>query len=121
MRTLLAVVLSAAALLAAPPRSQQMRVRIPVWTQSPQQLSQEELVATVDGEPARILKLQDPSDDLMLLVVLDLVGGLNEIDLAREALLAMVVELPVNAYVGILRAQDGLQVVLDPTTDRDAA
>ncbi|MCP5114730.1 MAG: hypothetical protein GY953_28205 [bacterium] len=98
-----------------------MRVRIPVWTQSPQQLSQEEIVATVDGAPARILRLQNPSDDLMLLVVLDLVGDLNEIDLAREALLATVVELPVNAYVGILRAQDGLQVVLDPTTDRDAA
>ncbi|MCP5113475.1 MAG: hypothetical protein GY953_21790, partial [bacterium] len=109
------------AALAAPPRSERLRVRVPVWTASPAQLSPDEIVAKVDGEPADILSLQSPKDDLMLLVVLDLVGDLNEIDLAREALLATIPELPLNAYVGILRAQEGLQVLLDPTTDRDAA
>lgn len=108
-------------LLAAPPRSQQMRVRIPVWTDSAQPLHQEDIVATVDGEPARVLQLHAPSDDLMLLVVLDLVGDLNEIDLARDALRTTIPELPVNTHLGLLRAQDGLQVLLDPTTDRDAA
>lgn len=56
----------------------------------------------------------------MLLVVLDLVAGLNEADLARDALIASLREAGPNVYVGVLRAQDGLRVLLDPTNDRDA-
>ena len=107
-------------MLAAPPKASKRHVRIPVWTDSPAPLSGDELVAKVNGEPARIVRLQGPSDDLMLLVVLDLVGDLNEIDLAREALASTIKELPSNAFVGVLRAQDGLQVLLDPTSDHAA-
>ena len=120
MRLWLTLLLGAAVLLAAPPRAQRQRIRVPVWTDSPQPLDPERLVAKVDGEPARIVGIRRPDDDLMLLVVLDLVADLNEIDLAREAMLATIAELPERVYIGILRAQDGLQVLLDPTADRDA-
>ncbi len=56
----------------------------------------------------------------MILLVLDLVGDLNEIDLARGAITSTIAELPRNVYAGVLRAQDGLSVLVDPTDDRDA-
>jgi len=56
----------------------------------------------------------------MLLIILDLVEDLNEIELARKALLDSITNLPANTYVGVLRAQDGLQVMLDPTDDHAA-
>jgi len=79
-----------------------------------------DLVATVDGAPAEIVGLQDPSEELMLLLVLDLVDDVNRIDLARDAILTSLSGLPEGTYVGVLKAQDGLRVLLDPTDDLDA-
>jgi hypothetical protein len=97
----------------------EQEVRIPVWAPGTPTLDISELHATVDGTPAEIVRLQDPSQDLLLLLVLDLVDDINRIDLARNALEASLAELPDDTYVGILRAQDGLQVLLDPTNDID--
>ena len=77
--------------------------------------------ATLDGAPARVLHVLGPKDDLVLLVVLDLTGDLTLIDSARAALAASLSKLPANHWVSILKAQDGLQVVLDPTPDRAKA
>jgi hypothetical protein len=102
------------------PREETGPIRIPLWTDSAEPLEPDQLRVTVDGRPAPILRLHRPSDPLMLLVVLDLVADLSEIDLAREALLAAIREMPPNVYVAVLRAQDGLRVLLDPTADREA-
>lgn len=119
-RLLLTLLLSAALTAAAAPREETGPIRIPLWTDSTAPLHPDQLRVTVDGRPAPILRLHGPSDPLMLLVVLDLVADLSEIDLAREALLAAIREMPPEVYVAVLRAQDGLRVLLDPTTDRDA-
>jgi hypothetical protein len=56
----------------------------------------------------------------MLLVVFDVVGDLARVDPARESLIAAMEKASPSVYVGLLRAQDGLRVVLDPTGDRQA-
>jgi hypothetical protein len=55
----------------------------------------------------------------MLLVVLDLAGDLSLVDPAREALIDGIRKLPANTYVGLLRAQDGLRVLVDPGPNRE--
>ncbi len=106
---------------AEPPHAQQMRVRIPVWTaEAGASLTPEDVSATVDGQQAPVLRLQGPDDDMMVLIVLDLVSDLSRIDLARDAMVAALAEMPPNAHIGLLRAQDGLRVLQDPTTDHEA-
>lgn len=101
-------------------READSRVRVPLWTDGPAPIEAAHLEVQVDGRPAPILALHGPEDPLLLLVVFDLVADLNEADLARDGLLAALREAGPNVFVGVLRAQDGLQVLLDPTNDRDA-
>jgi hypothetical protein len=75
--------------------------------------------ATLDGNPARVLHVRGPKDDLVLLVVLDLTGDLSLIDTARAALLERVGKLAGNNWIALLKSQDVLQVLLDPTPDRE--
>ncbi len=108
---------------AAPPHVRLTQVRIPVWLDSPtgRDLSARDFHATIDGADARILGVQCPDNDLIILLVLDLSSGdLTLVDPAKEALAGELRKLPEKTYVGLLRAQDGLQVLLDPAADRDA-
>ena len=50
---------------------------------------------------------------------MDLVGDLARIDPARSALIDAAKALPPKTWLGLMKAQDGLQVVLDPSPDRD--
>ncbi len=96
-------------------------VRVTVWPESnSEQLTPAALSASLDGQPARIVAARGPSDDLMVLLVLDLTEDLGLVELAKESLLGAVDKLPPKAHVGVMRAQDGLSVLLDPTSDREA-
>jgi hypothetical protein len=106
-------VYSAAPKAAAGPR----RIRIPVWADGP--LKAADLAATLDGSSSRVLSLRGPDDDLMLLIVLDLVGDPSSVELAKQALISQIRALPPLTVVGLLRAQDGLKVIVDPTADRE--
>jgi hypothetical protein len=84
-------------------------------------LTAEDLKASVyNGATLQIVRVGTPASDLLLLVVVDLVGDIALIDPARQALLQQIRTLPPTTWVGLLRAQDGLQVVQDPTADREA-
>ena len=111
-----------AALVVAASRTKPARriLHIPVWTTSSKPLKAADLKAAVNGKPVKILRLEGPNSGLMLLLVLDLTADINEIDLARAALISTLAKLPPTVYVGVLRAQDGLKVLLDPTPDRQA-
>ena len=56
----------------------------------------------------------------MLLLVLDLTGDTAQADPAKDAVIEAVNRLPESTYVALLRAQDGLRVLVDPTPDRAA-
>lgn len=75
--------------------------------------------ATIDGQPGKVIRALGPDDDLVLLVVLDWSGEPTLLDAAREALSAQVAKLAPNHWVGLLKAQDVLQTLSDPTNDRD--
>ena len=71
-------------------------------------------------DSAKVTRVRTPEDDLLLMTVMDVVGDLALVDPARHALADRVRALPENVYVGVLRAQEGLRVLLDPTADGDA-
>ena len=75
--------------------------------------------ATLDGNPAKVLRVHGPKDDLVLLLVLDLTGDQTLIDSARSALAARLGTLAKNNWVAVLKSQDVLQVLQDPTPDRE--
>ncbi|HYI92084.1 MAG TPA: hypothetical protein VEX68_00940 [Bryobacteraceae bacterium] len=96
-------------------------VRVPASTESDKLLTIADFSASVIGVgKGKIVNLRTPKDDLLLLVVTDLVGDLMMVDSARNSLSQEVVGLPPNVAVGLMRAQEGLQVLLDPTTSREA-
>jgi len=108
-------------LAAATPVRQPLTLRIPAWTADPESvLDAAQLEATVDGRSARVTGLKGPKDDLLLMVVADLAGDLTLVDPAREALASQVTALPENIWCGLLRAQDGLRVLVDPGPNREA-
>lgn len=95
-------------------------IRVPVLGNGGEPLDAAQLHAAVaGGGSARVVRVQSQSDDLLLLVVMDTVGDLARIDPARTALIDGVKALPPTTWVGVMRAQDGLQVLQDPSADRD--
>jgi len=69
-----ALVCLSLAAMAAPPRERSTHVRIPLWLDaSPgRELSPKDFTATIDGASSRVLQVQCPDDDLVILLVLDL-------------------------------------------------
>ncbi|MFM2124666.1 MAG: hypothetical protein RL328_1117 [Acidobacteriota bacterium] len=92
-------------------------IQVPVWPAEGTPLSTEGLVATIGGEPADVLGVQAPADDLMLLVVLDLTDDLALVEQARNALIERIENMPANHLIGVLSAQNGLRVLAEPTSD----
>jgi hypothetical protein len=72
----------------------------------------------VDEQDLQPSALLGPGDDLLLLVVTDLTGDLALSEVAKKAFNEQMDRLPPNAAVGLLRAQDGMKVLVDPTADR---
>lgn len=108
----------AAAGAAAPPTSPGRFLRVPLWTATGGVANAPALRAVVGGSEARVVSIRGPKDDLMLIVVLDLAGDLALVDLAKRALVTEIEKLPPNVWMALMRAQDGLRVMLDPTRDR---
>jgi hypothetical protein len=98
------------------------QIKVPVWVEASQgaAISAGDLSATLGGNSLRVLGIKGPADDLIVMVVLDLTGDLAYTEPAKEALIEAIQALPANAWVSLLRAQDGLHVILDPTPDREA-
>lgn len=113
----MAVMLAGAPPATKPDRS--INVRVPLWANG-EVMRTPELQAKINGRAAKVLRLQNTSSDLIILLVLDLAGDLSQVDPARDAMIQSIEKLPPNAYVGLLRAQDGLKVVVDPTPKRPA-
>jgi hypothetical protein len=117
--------LFAASLVAAPPTPRKEMLRVPVWVQAEADkpaagLAREALSVKVNGVAVQPAGLLAPGDDLVLLVVTDVVGDVTLAELAKRALNERLAQLPPNALAGLLRAQDGLRVRVDPTADRRA-
>jgi len=89
--------------------------RVTAWCENGGLASSE---VKVEGKPSKVVRCKGPQDDLLLLLVLDVTGDLTLVDPARQAAVAEIEKLPQGAWVGLLRSQDGLRVMVDPTPER---
>ena len=108
---------------APPPKAINRTIKVPVWVDSKggAPFAAKDLSATLDGKQSRVLDVKGPSDDLMLIVVLDLAGDLSLAEPAKSDLASEIEKLPPRASVAILGAQDGPKVLADPGADRAPA
>jgi hypothetical protein len=125
VRLLVGVLLLTAAGWSAPPATHKDVLRVTVWTSAKDAdqvtpLSIKGVNGKLDGAAAPVLATRGPADDLIVLAVLDLTEELALSDLAKASLISALDALPPKAQVALLRAQDGLKVLVDPTPDRGA-
>ncbi len=82
-------------------------------------LQAENFRVRLDNQKVEVANVLTASDNLILLVLLDLAGDLNRVDVARRALIEAIDNLGPPPYVALLQAGDGLQVLADPTRDHE--
>ena len=111
-----AVLLSLCAFAAA--QAQTASVSIPAWIETDSCGATPKFEAELNGKSAAVTAQLGPASDQIILLVFDLTGDLSLIDAAKQALIAEIPKLPPNTWVGLLRAQDGLHVLVDPGADR---
>lgn len=108
------------ALCAAPlARAQDPAISIPARIEQGSCSKVPSFKPTLDGKPARVSTKMGPGSDQIILIVLDLTGSLSRIDAAEQALTADISKMPKNTWIGLLRAQDGLHVLADPSPNRE--
>jgi hypothetical protein len=98
--------------------AQTANVSIPAWIETNNCTLAPKFEAALNGKTVPVTAQLGPNSDQFILVVLDLTGDLSLIDAAKQALIADISKLPQNAWVGLLRTQDGLHVLADPGANR---
>gem|GEM_PF-1258023 len=73
----------------------------------------------LDDREVALRSFNGPESSTVFLVVFDTVVELARVDQARTVLAERLRELPSTYWVGILRSQDGLRVIQEPTGDRE--
>lgn len=104
--------LALAALLASQGSSEVFKTA--VWHEGPAQ----EMEVSLGGEGAAVRSVQTVEDHLILLLVMDTVKFPDRVDAVRDALVAKLTSLGPKYFAGVMSAQDGLRVVLDPVRGR---
>jgi hypothetical protein len=115
----MAVLFAASALTGV--RAQTASVSIPAWIETSACGDAPKFEAALNGKPVPVTAQSGPTTDQIILVVLDLTGDLSLIEAAKPALIAAISKLPPNAWIGLLRDQDGLHVLADPSAQRQPA
>ena len=104
--------------ISAPVRARTNNISIPVWIETNNCALAPKFEAELNGKRVPVTAQLGPASDQVILIVLDLTSDLSLIEAAKQAIIAEVSKLPPNAWVGLLRAQDGLHVLADPSADR---
>ncbi len=99
-------------------QTQTPSVSIPAWVEEGNCGPTPNFEATFNGKPAPVIAELGPGSDQIIMVVVDFTGDLSLVDAAKQALTAEISKLPANAWVGLLRDQDGLHVLADPAPNR---
>ena len=126
MRCLITLLSLAAALAGALPagsaarKPDPVRFKVAILAAEDAAFSLEDIEAAVAASPAEAVALVGPAQDLILMLVLDLSEDLTLAQRATSALLNELEKLPPRVYIALLRAQDGLRVIQDPTLNRAA-
>ena len=98
--------------------AQTANVSIPAWVEANDCSKPPQFEAALNGKAVPVTAQLGPGSDEVVLVVLDVTGDLTLVEAAKQALIAEVSKLASNAWVGLLRTQDGLHVLADPDPSR---
>lgn len=98
-------------------------VKIPVWVEEGGNGfwiggNRQAFKVFVEEKEAQIKSFQNPRSSSVVLVVFDTVADLSRVDQARGALTEAIKQLGENYWLGLLRSQDSLSVIQEPTPDR---
>jgi len=96
-------------------QAQTANVSIPAWVEANDCSKPPKFEAALNGRAVHVTAQLGPNSDEVILVVLDLTGDLTLVEAAKNALVAELSKLAPNAWVGLLRTQDGLHVLADPS------
>ena len=89
-------------------------VKTPVWLDA----RAGEFAVSLDGESVPVESLQTSDDYLVLLLVMDTVKRPDRTSVARDAIVGKLKDLGPKYFAGLMSAQDGLEVQLDPIRGR---
>lgn len=100
-------------------------LKIPVWVEKDEGVFWDEgkrqsFKVFLEDKEVAIKSFQNPKSGSILLVVFDTVADLARVDEARSALQESLKNLNDQYWIGLLRAQDGLSVLQEPTADHNA-
>ena len=98
--------------------AQTAKVSIPAWVEASDCTLPQKFEAALNGKAVPVTAQLGPGSDQIVLLVLDLTGDLTLVEAAKQALMAGISKLAPNAWVGLLRTQDGLHVLADPGASR---
>lgn len=106
---------------AAPPPKGSLK--IPVWVEEGEDRfwnegKRQTFKVFIEGREVPIRSFQGPRNSTIVLVIFDTVVNLARVDQARAELSEAIKGLPENYWIGLLRAQDELSVIHEPTGDR---
>lgn len=98
-------------------------IKIPVWVESAdnqlwQEGKRQSFKVFLNDKETPIKSFQGPRNSTILLIVTDTVADLARVAQAQTALAEALQALPENYWLGLLRAQDGLAVLQEPTANR---
>ena len=98
-------------------------LKIPVWVEKDEGVFWDEgkrqsFKVFLEDKEVAIKSFQNPKSSSILLVVFDTVADLARVEEARGALQEALKDLNDQYWIGLLRAQDGLSVLQEPTADR---
>ncbi len=122
---LLVIVFSTTLLAQTPPANAPNKplLKVPVWVESEDgqfwlEGKRQSFKVFLDDKEAPIKSFQGPRNSTILLIVSDTVADMARVAQAQTALAEALKSLPENYWVGLLRAQDGLAVLQEPTANR---
>ena len=98
-------------------------LKVPVWVEQPDGQfwldgKRQSFKLFVEEKEIPLKTVQGPRTPTILLVVFDTVADLARVDDARRLLAERIDALAGNYWIGLLRSQDGLSVIQEPTADR---
>jgi hypothetical protein len=112
----------------APPKSEapaKAAIKLPVWVEQDngafwEDGKRQSFKVFLEDKEVAIKSFQHPKSGTIHLIVFDTVADLTRVDEARRALQDAINGLSEQYWIGLLKAQDGLSVLQEPTADRAA-
>ena len=98
-------------------------LKIPVWVEEDGEKfwldgNRQAFKVFVEEKESPVKSFQTPKSSTILLIVFDTVADLERVNQARTALGSAIQSLGQNYWIGLLKSQDGLSVLQEPTADR---